>query len=180
MTRKQALSAAMERIRALEMDETEKTAILKGLQLCADELPFVRWSEAAIFDACDEFLLTHPYIRLKDFDHAGLPSHTVIKRRFGMTAQEFRDKFYPITDVTTKSPYFEHSVAEWNELFRTEFCRIHPRGQDDYNYRRDKALPTWNTVAKMNGVKRWSELLRLLDLKKCPVKPEYKVTVLLE
>ncbi len=166
MTRRNALKTAIFIVQKAEMKKQEKEKLLSVLNDIADELPCVHWTEKAIFDACEEFLLSHPYITLKDFERADMPSHPTIKNRFGMTAKEFRDKYYPIGNVTTRSPYFERSVEEWNELFRTEFEHLRCTGQDDYNRRRDKSLPTWNTMAKMNGLKRWNELLEKVGIKK--------------
>lgn len=49
-------------------------------------------------------------------------------------------------------------------------------GQDDYNKRRQKELPTWNSMAAMHGVHTWRELLRLLELETY-AKPRPMVTV---
>lgn len=166
MTRKNAMKNAILVVEKAKMKRKEKEKLISVLSEIADELPRVHWTENAIFDACEEFLLTHPYITLKDFERADMPSHPTIKNRFGMTAKEFRDKYYPIGDVTTRSPYFGRTVEEWNELFSIEFNRLHCTGQDDYNRRRYKSLPTWNTLAKMNGLKRWNELLEHVGVKK--------------
>ncbi len=164
MTRKEALTEAIEIISKARIGARRKEDIIKGLELCQSELPFARWSEAAIFDACDDWVREHGIICLRDFDHAGLPSHPTIKNRFGMTAKEFRDRYYPISDVSTRSRYFERNRAEWDAMFVAEFNRLRATGQDDYNRRREKSLPTWNSMAAMHGVHTWRELLGILGL----------------
>ena len=66
------------------------------LTLCVEELPFAKWSEAAIYDACDQFFADRGRVpSIKDFDRAGLPSHTVVKQRLGITVRELREKHFP-------------------------------------------------------------------------------------
>ncbi|WP_369282235.1 hypothetical protein [Oscillibacter sp. GMB15532] len=179
MTRKEALKEAVEIISKARIGQQRKDDIIKGLELCVSELPFAKWTEAAIFDACEEFLKTHDMIQLKDFDRAGLPSHPTIRNRFGMTAKEFRDHYYPISDVTTRSRYFRRNRSEWDALFIQEFHRLKVTGQDDYNRRRDKSKPTWNSLATMHGVHTWKALLEDLGLKThTKPRPEIKVRVL--
>ena len=92
MTRKQALSAAIETLNAA--GQTEAAEILHKL---SGELPFFSWSEDAIFDAVEQFILDHGRVpTTTDFKKRGLPPHTVIKRRFGVTLQEWLDQNYLI------------------------------------------------------------------------------------
>lgn len=176
MTRKDALREAINIVSNARIGKQRKADIIKGLEFCQQELPFSHWSKEAIFDACDTWVQEHGELHMRDFVSPKLPSHTAIKNRFGITAKEFRDKYYPITDVSTRSPYYKHSVSEWNQQFQTEFCRICCTGQDDYNRRRKKELPTWNTMAAMNGCKTWKQLLEKLSLE-THIKPRPKVNV---
>lgn len=164
MTRKNALRKAIEIIEKTQLEADEKEGIIAGLNLCLQELPFSHWSEAAIFDACDQWVEEHGELHMRDLVSAEMPSHPAIKNRFGMTAKEFRDKYYPISDVTTRSRYCQHNRAEWDQMFIEEFHRIKATGQDDYNRRKDASLPTWNTMAKMHDLKRWTDLLEELNL----------------
>ena len=84
MTRKQALSTAIEALNAA--GQTQAAGILHTL---SGELPFFSWSEEAIYDAVEQFILDHGRVpTTTDFKKRGLPPHTVIKRRFGVTLQE--------------------------------------------------------------------------------------------
>lgn len=176
MTRKDALREAINIVSNARIGKQRKADIIAGLELCQRELPFSHWSKEAIFDACDTWAQEHGELHMRAFVSPQMPSHPAIKNRFGMTAREFRDKFYPMTDVSTRSPYYEHTVSEWNQRFQDEFCRICCTGQDDYNRRRNKELPTWNTMAAMNQCKTWKQLLERLSLKTYS-KPHLEVKV---
>lgn len=164
MTRKDALREAMHIVSNARIGKQRKADIMAGLELCQKELPFSHWSEKAIFDACDTWVQEHGELHMRAFASPQMPSHTTIKNRFRLTAKEFRDKYYPITNVSTRSRYYKHSVKYWNQLFIAEFHRMRCTGQEDFNKRREPCLPAWNTVAKMNGFKTWKRLLEALEL----------------
>lgn len=164
MTRKDALREAIHIVSKARIGKRRKADIIAGLSLCQQELPFSRWSRAAVFDACDTWVQEHGALHMQAFLSPQMPSHSAVKNRFGMTAREFRDKYYPMKDVSTRSRYCQRSVSEWNELFAEEFARIKCTGQRDYNKRRNRELPAWNTAAAMNGLKTWSALLKKLEL----------------
>lgn len=165
MTRKDALREAIHIVSDARIGKQRKADIIAGLELCQQELPFSHWSKEAIFDACDTWVKEHGELHMQAFVSPLMPSHPAIKNRFGMTAREFRDKYYPMTDVSTRSRYYKRTVSEWNTLFAEEFVQIRCTGQDDYNRRRNHDLPTWNTMAAMNDCKTWKQLLTLLSLK---------------
>ena len=97
MTRKTALKEAINIVKSSEVDTKMKENVIEKLELCISELPFAQWSEAAVFDACDQFIEDHgrPLI-LNDFQSKELPSHPTVKNRFEMTLKEFRDTYYPL------------------------------------------------------------------------------------
>ena len=166
MTRVEALERAIEIVRGSKIQKDEKENVISKLELCISELPFSHWTEAAIFDACDEFIRVNKRgITTSDFLGKSLPSHTAIKNRFKMTAKEFRDKYYPLPEKRPEFPkYSERKIAFWTASFVDEYNRIHPISSYDYNLKRDKDTPTWKKVAKMNKVKTWDELLVKLNL----------------
>jgi len=165
MTRKTALQEAIAIIENARIGKGRKEEIIAGLRLCVEELPFAKWSEAAVFDACDQFVLERGAIRLRDFDHAGLPSHPTIKNRFGMTAKGFRDRYYPLPDTAEFQPKFSLAEREaWNARFVVEFHRIRCTSGQHYNRERGKDQPVWQTICRLNGVSTWRQLLEQLDL----------------
>ena len=165
MTRKLALQEAIQIIENTGIEPQKKAEIIKGLQLCVEELPFAVWSENAIFDACEQFVMERGHIRICDFDRAGLPSHPTIKNRFGMTAKEFRDKYFPLPDTPEFQPKYRlEDKEQWNALFISEFHRIRCTSEQQYNEKRSKDAPVWQTVVRLNGLKTWRELLAVLEL----------------
>jgi len=165
MTRKIALQEAIKIIESSRIGKQRKEDIIKGLQLCMEELPFARWSEAAIYDACDQFVAEHGHLRLCDFNRTGLPSHPTIKNRFGITAKEFRDQYYPLPDTPEFKPkYSPENLDEWNSLFIEEFHRIKCTSEAHYNMCRKKDAPVWQTLCSLNEVDTWRQLLQKLKL----------------
>ena len=170
MTRKLALQEAIRIIEKSPIGKQRKEDIIKGLQLCVDELPFAKWSEAAILDACEQHIAEHGYIRLRDFDCSGLPSHPTIKNRFGITAKEFRDAYFPLPDTPGfQSKYRTEDRDQWNKIFIKEFHRIQCTSEQHYNNSRSNGAPVWQTMAQLNGVQTWRQLLSALSL--CTYKP---------
>lgn len=165
MTRKRALREAIQIVSNARIGRQRKAGILAALALCQRELPFAHWSREAIFDACDAWVEEHGALTLRAFASPEMPSHGAVKNRFGMTAREFRDRYYPLEGGPAGSPYAGECAAVWNERFRADFHAMGCTGQADYNERRDRSLPTWNTVAAMNGVRSWSALLAALELR---------------
>ena len=165
MTRKDALREAIHIVSNARIGKQRKAGIIAALELCQQELPFSHWSTEAIFDACDTWIAEHGELPMQAFLSPQMPSHPTIKNRFGITAREFRDKYYPMKDVSTRSRYHKRTISEWNDLFSKEFVRIRCTGQDNYNQQRNHELPTWNTIAAMNGCTTWKQLLALLSLK---------------
>ena len=155
MTRKQALAMAAQVLS--ERGQNEAAAILHNL---SGELPFYSWSEDAIRDSVEQFIIDHgrPPLRT-DFKKKCLPPHSVIKRRFGLTLQEWLDQNYP----TKKTPLDElHAQATAN--FIREYLRIQPVSAEDYNTRRAHPSRGWYSIAKYNHTRRWCILLEKLNL----------------
>lgn len=111
MTRKQALELAVQAL-------AENKEAVQVLHTMIDELPLNRWTEAAIRDSVEQFILDtgRPPMRT-DFKKKCLPPHTVIKRRFGVTLQEWLDQNYP----TEKTP-LDKLHAQSTQDFIRESC----------------------------------------------------------
>lgn len=175
MTRKQALSAAIEALNAT--GQTEAAEILHNL---SDELPFYSWSEDAIRDAVEQFILDHGRIpTATDFKKRGLPPHTVIKKRYGITLQEWLNRDYPVV-----KPSEEEKRTKATEAFVRDYFRIQPKSADEFNARRTPSTHCWYTVAVYNHTRSWRNLLAKLELPiynniDVPrVKPDLKVSVI--
>lgn len=148
------------------MDRETRENIVEKLELCITELPFSRWSEAAIFDACDQFIADHGRpLYLNDFTSRELPSHPTVKNRFGMTLREFRDRYYPL-------PRKEYRTIDGVPLnaqgliraFGEEFNRIGARTREDYDRRRNKQYPCSAFLLKVSRAASWAELLNMANV----------------
>ncbi len=153
MTRKQALELA---IRSLAGNEEA----VQVLHTMIDELPLNRWTEAAIRDSVEQFILDHGRVpNTRDFKRRGLPPHTVIKHRFGVNLKEWLEQNYP-----TVRPPLDELQAKATEEFIREYLRIRPVSAEDYNARRTHPSRGWYAIAKNNHTRRWRILLEKLDL----------------
>lgn len=163
MTRKTALKEAVKIIKSSELSEDRKREIIEKLELCISELPFAQWSEAAIFDACDQFVEDHgrPLI-LNDFQSRMLPSHPTVQNRFGMTLKEFRDTYYPLPQ---EQPLTPRGGKKLIREFRKEFLRCGARTREDYDRLRDKKSPCSATILKKLGTNSWGVLMSQAKIK---------------
>ena len=175
MTRKTALLRAISIIQEMTPQPEDGDELIEKLQLCIDELPFSKWSKDAIFDACDQYCEDNnrTYLITADFQKAELPSHPTVKNRFGMTLAEFRDKYYPLPSSRSgRSPYSDKPVEAYNKDFVEFYKNNYGMRGAEYNNKRPNGYPTWNTLAKMNGLKQsWHTLLSAFELKQT-VKPK--------
>ena len=156
MTRKQAITLAIQALTEAGQNE-EAIAVLRVL---SEELPLVHWSDAAIRDAVDQFILDQARVpTATDFKKRGLPPHTVIKNRYGATLQDWLQENYPVV-----KPSQEEQRRALTKEFKKEYLRIRPKSADEYNDNRTPGSPCWYTVAVHNQTKRWRELLKKLNL----------------
>ena len=143
MTRKQALELAVQAL-------ADNEEALQVLHTMIDELPLNRWTEAAIRDSVEQFILDHGRVpTTTDFKKRGLPPHTVIKRRFGVTLQEWLDRNYP-----TEKTSLDELHAQTTQDFIREYLRIQPVSAEDYNARRTHPSRGWYSIAKYNHTRR--------------------------
>ena len=145
MTRKQALELAVQAL-------SENEEAVQVLHTMIDELPLNRWTEAAIRDSAEQFILDNgrPPLRT-DFKKKCLPPHSVIKRRFGLTLQEWLDQNYP----TEKTPLDELHAQATQEFIR-EYLRIQPVSAEDYNARRTHPSRGWYAIARTSRLNAMS------------------------
>ena len=155
MTRKQALEQA---IRILTEQGMEEAAAV--LQKLLQELPFRRWTDEAVRDSVEQFILDHGRVPTGgDFKRGGLPPHPVITRLYGMTLRQWLDQNYPISKPT-KQQIRKRAANQ----FREDYLRIRPESAEEFNAKRTQRTYGWYTVARLHQTTRWSELLKKLDL----------------
>ena len=171
MTRKDALEKAIQILKNTDMAPAEKQEIVQALELCCTELPFARWTEAAIFDACDQYCKEagRPYLLASDFQKAALPSHTTIRNRFGMTVAQFRDTYYPIhrNPMSRKGIHLRYngkSEEEYLQDFTEWYSAVHPESAVVYDRIKPEDAPGHQTLQRMAKVSGWKALLEKLGL----------------
>lgn len=172
MTRKQALLAVLR-----TANDREAIVIIKKM---IKDLPFHEWDSETIDDAIEQYKIDHGhYPKPCNFrDDKKLPNAATVLYRTGIPLKDYLKRFY--TKMTDSVKYFDKPKEEWLNIFQAEFDRIHPKGANDFNVRRDKSTPTWNVVAQMFGTKKWSELLKIADReikRKQKYQPHMKLTV---
>ena len=155
MTRKQALEAAVRLL--AETGRNEEAAVLHTIM---EELPLNRWTDGAIRDTVEQFILDCGRVpTVSDFKKRGLPPHTVIRQKYGITLRSWLDLNYP-DRLNTK----EESHTEATKAFVRDYLRLMPKSAEEYNERRPQGSPCWYTVAAYNDVRCWRSLLEKLEL----------------
>ena len=145
---------------------SDPTAKEKVKEILSD-MPFTGWSERTIFDTVEQFILDNgkpPTVR--EFDKKGLPPHPVLKLRFGLTAKEFLDKYYPTEKKCDSDIYYTKTKEEWLSFFIHNYNSIKPTSAEQYNQERPKDTPTWHMYARLYGLSRWNELLEFAKLER--------------
>ena len=69
------------------------------------------------------------------------------------------------------------TIREQTEDFIAQYNALKPKSAEKYDAKRRVKSPSWQTIAKQNGVTRWTDLLTALDLPKITLAPlTYTVT----
>lgn len=156
MTRKQALTQAISILSANK--ENSKTVEL--LQDIYDEMPFNHWTDKAIRDSIDQFILdTGKIPTTRHLGRGGLPSNAVIKNRYKMQGSDWLDQNYP-RRVKTRKEIKEERLAG----FIKEYKRLKPVGPKEFNAARRDGVICWATAARYIGLRGWTTLIAELKL----------------
>ena len=159
MTRRQALALAIKALSEAGQNE-EAIAVLHTL---SEELPLNRWSDAAIRDAVEQFIVDNGRApTAADFKKRGLPPHPVVEHRYGVTLRQWLDENYP-----ARKPPPEEALQRITEAFIADYLRIRPKSADEFDAGRTPGSPCWRTVAARYRTRRWRELLKKLELPLC-------------
>lgn len=165
MTRKQALINTIKILDTYKNDK-EIGEIQEKLKEILLDLPLSNWSQSAIFDSIDQWIQENKKIpTARDMAYKGLPSVSVIKRRFGLTSKEFLDNYYPIRKPKCQSiKYGYKTKEEWQSIFKREYEKIMPHTAKEFDRKRKKDIPAWGTIARILGVTKWRDLLKYCNL----------------
>ena len=156
MTRKQALTQAISRLSG-DKECKEVVAILQDIY---DEMPFNHWTDKAIRDTVEQFILDNGYVpATNNFGRKGMPSNVVMERRYKMPLKDWLDLNYP---NRLKDP--KEIEAERLAGFIEEYKRLKPVGPREYNTQRKEGVISWATAAGYLGLGGWRALISELGL----------------
>ena len=166
MTRKQAISAVLgylDNQPDLPQELCKAILILKEMQ---NGIPGKIWTDEAIREAVERFIEEHGRSpKVKELDTVEyLPPHPVVARQYGMTAGKWLEENYPGPKDSLVGRYKGLTPADLREMFISEYKRIQPISEDDFDKRRREGVPCWHYTAKRLGVSRWNELKMLCGM----------------
>ena len=130
------------------------------LQDIYDEMPLIHWSDKSIRDTVEQFIADNgrPPTAV-DFRKKGMPPHTVIKQKYGVTLGEWLQDNYPQPILNT-----EEKTTDITNRFIDTYNALRPKSAKDFDMRRPKGSQCWATVAQYNGCTNWTSLLKKLSL----------------
>ncbi len=162
MTRKQALLRAIQILKTQNESE-EAIEISDKLAEMAKEIgtsTHQHWTKEKVLDSVEQYINEYGIPTAKAFDEENLlPSHSVIKKLFSVTAGEFVKQYFP--SYVFYSKYSLKPKEQHLEDFKAEYIRLKAHGIADYNKRRSKSLPCARTVQSLFGDITSNELLKL-------------------
>ena len=174
MTRIQALMISKEIISLLPEFEYQEE-LMQLLEDMKQETPGVSWTEAAIYDAIEQFRIDHNgrLPNLSDFDKCRqLPSLSTIKNRFKVTSvNQWMDEHYPGREYIYRGRYNGKSPFEWLEDFREQYLAIKDGDyvtEEEYKKKKKKGSPSTKTLGKLFKTFSYNDILMLsgVDMEK--------------
>ena len=156
-----ALTIAIEAIKQLPETDENKQAItrLTNLKKCNR---FIHWTKESVFERLNEWKIEHnrnPSVT--NLAEDGMPSAKTIQSLFDMRASAFMNLYYPReTPKSLTTKYSNKTKEEWVNIFVQQYNSIQPKSAKEYNTKRDKTTPTWNTIANYLHVVNWTDLIK--------------------
>lgn len=167
MTRRQALMISKEIISLLPEFEYQEE-LMQMLEDMKQETPGVSWTEAAIFDAIEQFRIDHNgrLPNLSDFNKCReLPSLPTIKNRFKVTSvNQWMDEYYPDREYIYRGRYNGKSPFEWLADFKEQYISMKDGDyvtEEEYNRLRKKGSPSTKTLGKLLNSYSYKHILGL-------------------
>ena len=122
------------------------------------------WNDETIRQSIEKFLAEHQRLpSVKELDTCPeLPGHMVILNRYHVSAMQWLVSRFPKEQLPLSIAKQMNSKAltpeELGRIFAAEFQRIRPASARMYNLERDPATPSWEYIARRNGISRWTQL----------------------
>ena len=96
-------------------ENEENNEICEILNTLLVELPLTEWTEKNILDSIDQFVLDNGRMPVaRDFNSKELPAFCTVKNRFGMSYEEFKNKYFSNVCET----YVGHDKDEMLEILK--------------------------------------------------------------
>lgn len=163
-----AFEIAISAIQQLPETQENKDAVIKLTKLMKQDR-YICWTKELVFERLDKWKSEHGrnpnMTNLTEFD---MPNPTSIQRLFDMKASAFLSIYYPSGNKKPATTiYSVKSRQEWIDEFVKQFTEIKPKSSREYNAKRDKSTPNWETIAKYLNVSKWTELIKItgVDIK---------------
>ncbi|MCL2772992.1 MAG: hypothetical protein FWD71_06550 [Oscillospiraceae bacterium] len=83
-----------------------------------------------------------------------------------MNLKDFLKKYYPVKKLCDSKDYYNKTKEEWQKIFISEYRKYKPHSAEEYNELRSKGIPSWQTVARLFGIKKWMNWIEFCDLER--------------
>ena len=163
VNRLQALQIAINAIKQLPETEENNLAIksLEGI-LKDCRILDTYWTKEKVFEVLNKWREAHgrnPTVTT--LMESGMPAPSTIQKLFDMRGSAFFNIYYPKEGkIKHKNKYSIKSDEEWVNDFIEQFNKIKPSSANDYNVKRDKTSPAWQTIARYLKLSTWKELIK--------------------
>lgn len=168
VNRTQALEIAIKAIKQLPESYENKQAIERLEGIMADcKITGIFWTKEKVFEVLNKWRDEHgrnPSVT--NLMEPEMPPPSTIQRLFDMSGSAFLNIHYPRSDkAKRKNKYSVKTEQEWVEDFVEQFNEIQPCSSAEYNIKRNKNTPTWQTVARYLKLSTWQDLLIKVGVK---------------
>ena len=145
---------------------------LKKLEEIKQNNQSLTWKQLGIIASVESYLANSegkPLTRQSFLENHSLPSADVFKNSFGKTSFKWLLERYPChtkkssTDLIYGGKAYD-DVDEVKDAFIKEYYRIRPATQHEFNSKKSKTIPYWESLAARFGVASWIALIDLLEL----------------
>ena len=137
------------------------------------------WSDAEIRGMIDRFIQEEGRIpNTKDLKAPKLPPQRIFLPIYGVTAA-----VWLLANYGPSAPSYDERKVKYAEEFKAEYERLKPRTSDEYNTKKNPALPRWEALRKYypdnftcwTGMLEYFGLPRYIDREKEQPKTVFKV-----
>lgn len=145
---------------------------LKKLEEIKQNNQSLTWKQLGIIASVESYLANSegkPLTRQSFLENHSLPSADVFKNSFDKTSFKWLLERYPYhtkkssTDLIYGGKAYD-DVDEVKDAFIKEYYRIRPATQHEFNSKKSKTIPYWESLAARFGVVSWIALIDLLEL----------------